>query len=94
MAVKHLPPLPLLQLVELRPIHTMRLVVHNRFQIHCFLNYRFGFSIIIQKNRMIQIAFACIGLSEDHVIQKVSNAFDTGVERFNYWRYEGTVAQG
>ena len=34
----------------------MRLVVQNPLQIHWFVNYLFGFSIIVQKNRMIQIA--------------------------------------
>ena len=40
----------------LSTIHTMRLVVHNSFQIHWFVNYFFGSSTIVQKNRMIQIA--------------------------------------
>ena len=34
----------------------MRLVVHDSFQIHGFVNYLSGFCIIVQKNRMTQIA--------------------------------------
>ena len=30
-------------------------LVDNSFQIHCFVNYFFGFSIILQKNPMIQV---------------------------------------
>ena len=37
-------------------VHTMRLVAHNAFQIQWFVNYLFGFSIIVQKNRMIPVA--------------------------------------
>ena len=40
----------------------MRLVVHNAFQIHLFVNYLFGFSIIVQKNRMIQVASRVLAL--------------------------------
>ena len=34
-------------------VQTMVLVVHNSFQIHWFLNYLFGFSIIVRKNHMV-----------------------------------------
>ena len=37
-------------------VHTMRLVAHNAFQIQWFVNYLFGFSIVLQKNRMIPVA--------------------------------------
>ena len=31
-------------------------LVHNSFQVHWFINHFFGFSIIVQKNHMIQVA--------------------------------------
>ena len=34
----------------------MRLVVRNSFQSHLFIDYCFDFSIMVQKNRMIQMA--------------------------------------
>ena len=34
----------------------MRSVVHNSIEIHWSENHLFGFSTIVQKNRMIQIA--------------------------------------
>ena len=37
----------------------MRLAVHNPFQIYLFVNHTFDFSIIAQKNRMIQLA-SCV----------------------------------
>ena len=40
----------------------MRLVVHNAFQIHGVVNYLFGFSIIVQKNRMIEVASRVLSL--------------------------------
>ena len=43
-------------------VHTMRLVVHNAFQIQWFVNYLFGFSIIVQKNRMIQVESRVLAL--------------------------------
>ena len=43
-------------------VHTMRLVVHNAFQIQWFVNYLFSFSIIIQKNRMIQVESRVLAL--------------------------------
>ena len=45
----------------LKAFQTMRFVAHNLFQIHLFVNYLFGFSIIVQKNRRIQLA-SCTGL--------------------------------
>ena len=44
---------------HLKASHTMQLVVRNPFQIHCFLNHLYGFSIIVQTNRMVQIA-SCV----------------------------------
>ena len=38
----------------------MRLVIHNLFQIHWFVNHLFDLSIIVQKNRMIQTV-SCVG---------------------------------
>ena len=43
-------------------VHTMRLVVHNAFQIQGFVNYLFSFSIIVQKNRMIPVASCVLAL--------------------------------
>ena len=43
-------------------VHTMRLVAHNAFQIQWFVNYLFGFSIIVQKNRMIQVESRVLAL--------------------------------
>ena len=43
-------------------VHTMRLVVHNSFQTQWFVNYLFGFSIIVQKNRMIQVESRVLAL--------------------------------
>ena len=40
----------------------MRSVVHNAFQIQWFVNYLFGFSIIVQKNRMIQVESRVLAL--------------------------------
>ena len=31
-------------------------LMHNSSQIHCFMNHFYDFSIIVQKNRMIQVA--------------------------------------
>ena len=31
-------------------------LVHNSFQVHRFINHFFGFSVIVQKDRMIQVA--------------------------------------
>ena len=39
----------------------MGLVVHSSFQIHCFVSYLFSFSMILPKNRMIQIVL-CVPL--------------------------------
>ena len=47
----------------LRRIHTMRLVVHNPFEIHWFENYFFGFSILAEKKFMIQIASCVLGFN-------------------------------
>ena len=33
----------------------MRLALHHYFQIHWFVNYLFRFTIIVQKNRTLQI---------------------------------------
>ena len=43
-------------------VHTMRLVVHNAFQIQWFVNYLFGVSMIVQKNRMIQVESRVLAL--------------------------------
>ena len=40
----------------------MRLVVHNTFQIQGFVNYLSGFSIIVQKNRIIQVGSRVLAL--------------------------------
>ena len=40
----------------------MRLAVHNAFQIYGFVDNLFGFSIIVQKNRMIQVASRVLAL--------------------------------
>ena len=58
---------------ELMPVHRMRLVVHNCFQIHSFFSKIFRFSIIIQKNRMIQVsscegAFKVINFSQSRLL--------------------------
>ena len=50
--------LPETKIFTSRPVHTMRLVVHSLFQIHRFVNYFYDFSMIIQKNRIIQTASA------------------------------------
>ena len=50
----------------------MRLVVHNPLnQIHWFVNYLFGFSIIVQKNRMIQIASCVLALIQMLFVFKI-----------------------
>ena len=43
-------------------VHTIQLVVHNAFQIQWFVNYLFGFSIIVQTNRMIQVKSRVLAL--------------------------------
>ena len=43
-------------------VHTMPLVVQNSFQIQWFVNYLFGFSIIVEKNRIIQIESRVLAL--------------------------------
>ena len=43
-------------------VHTMRLVVHNAFQIQWFVNFLFGFSIIVQTNRLIQVESRVLAL--------------------------------
>ena len=59
--------------IALRPAHTMRLVIYNSFQSHLLVNYVFGFSIIVEKNRMIQIALCELAFS------KLSIALDSFV---------------
>ena len=42
----------------------MQQVVHSPSHIHRFVNYRFGFSIIVQKNWMIQIVLCVLALAD------------------------------
>ena len=71
---QNLPPSPHVCVIQktpyeigLRPAHMMRLVVHNSFHVHWFVNYVCAFTIIVQKNRMIEIAH----IESAHVIMQV-----------------------
>ena len=70
-------------------LRAKRVLLHNSFEIHYFMNHFFGFSILLQKNSMIQVIWC-----EHALLKAKANRKPIHNHQQGRWKRSGQAGHG